>query len=168
MKLFKNIKMKIYFLKFLFIVASIFLSQKSFAQTSNCTQPNSINRVYKTKNSQFEFVIFKIKNNFTGNYIVTSLSPPLSLPIDEGGQSVSSINGCAYKKITFKDMNWMCNITPNNSLSTWRIKDIKRVGNFEGVVTFIVGYRCPSSKYITTYSYNSGAYKYVVMKFRKY
>jgi hypothetical protein len=52
-----------------------------FAQ---CNKPNSIVRVYKTKNSINEFVIFKIKKPFTGTYLVRNPITPIQFPLDDG------------------------------------------------------------------------------------
>jgi hypothetical protein len=148
------------------IVAYLLLFNTS-TQAQNCTIPNSVVAVYKTKNAQFEYVNFKVKLPFTGAFTVTTQTPPFSFPMDEGGENFTTMPGCAFQKIMFTGMSWMCLTKPNNSLPTTRIVKVRRVGNFEGMVSFLVGYKCPSNKYIGQSSFTSGGYKIISLKFRK-
>lgn len=150
------------------ILLGILLNMCFMYVSAQCNKPNSIVKVYKTKNLINEFVIFKIKKPFTGSYIVRNQSTPILFPLDDGGENITSMNGCRFKEILFKNMYWMCSPLKQTALPTYRIEEVRRVGNFEAVVRFLIGYKCPSSKYIGDYSYSTQYFTYVVLKFRKF
>lgn len=150
--------------KSLFIFALLVLSGKLASQT--CTAPNTLVKVYKTRTANYEYVIFKLKKNFTGTYSVTPIIPPI--PFDEGGVTPNPpVSGCKHLSVVFTEIDWMCVTNQQTGLYTTRIKDVVRTGQFEGVISYAVGYQCPSSKFLGHYAYDDGSYRKVVLRFRR-
>lgn len=134
-------------------------------QAAVCNSAGSITSVINTSPAgQYEYVIFDIKKNPVLPYTVTSVNPPFIA--DPSGNTVS-VNGNKFKQIQFNNVTWMCTIPQGLTLPKTQVKDVKRLGQFEGIVTYIVGYQA-ANKYVTTYHYavNSSRTK-VVMKFKK-
>lgn len=136
----------------------------SVASAANCTEANSITRITHTHPAgAHEYVIFDLKTN-RPNYQVTSKSPPFTFdPSDEP----VSVAGNKFKQIMFPSVYWMCSIPELLNLPKTQVKDVKRTGQFEGVVSYVVGYKT-AGKYLTTYHYAvTNSRSKVVMKFKK-
>lgn len=130
-----------------------------------CTGTGSITKVSNTSPAGlYEYVIFDVKKNPVLPYTVSSVTPPFTA--DPSGNPVT-VNGNKFKQIQFNNVAWMCTIPHLLTLPKIQVKDVKRLGQFESIVTYIVGYQT-ASKYVTTYHYavNSSRTK-VVMKFKK-
>lgn len=127
-----------------------------------CTAPGSIKKVKKTRNATHEFVVFDVVMPPNPNYTVSSTNPPF---IEDPSGNPISIVGPNYRKIRFTGVNWMCTIAQNFTTSTVTIKGVKKTGQFEGIVEYVIGYRNPSSRYVTTYYYDVGPIRKVVLAF---
>jgi len=141
----------------------VFMAASTAAQAAHCTAPHSIKRVKNTSYGHYEKVIFDIVASPNRPYSVSTgkrpfIADPSGLPV--------SVKGARFKKIRFTDVFWMCSIRQTLSLPKTAVKDVKRLGQFEGVVEYVVGYR-KASRYLTTYAYPVGSNWKVVMKFKK-
>lgn len=134
------------------------------ASAAACTATNSITRLTNTSPAGlYEYVIFDLKTS-SPNYQVASKSPPFSFDPSDDPVPVA---GVKFKQITFPSVYWMCTIPELLYLPKAQVKDVKRTGQFEGVVSYVVGYQT-ASKYVTTYHYAvSSTRSKVVMKFKK-
>lgn len=144
-------------------VGSLLLSD--VASAASCTAANSITRVSNTSPAgAYEYVIFDLKTT-SPSYHVSSKSPPFTFdPSDEP----VAVAGNKFKQITFPSVYWMCTIPKLLSLPKIQVKDVKLTEQFEGMVSYVVGYKT-ASKYLTTYHYAvSSNRSKVVMKFKKY
>jgi hypothetical protein len=117
-----------------------------------------------TSLGKYEYVIFNLKKplNSGFSYSVSTVSPPF---VEESGATIT-IAGNKFRKIRFTNVTWTCLISEAFSLPKPAIKGLARTEQFEGTVSYTVGYR-NSSAYIKTYAYNAGSIRKVVMMFRK-
>jgi hypothetical protein len=142
----------------------VFMAASAAAQAAYCTAPHSIKRVKNTYPvGHYEYVVFDIVASPNRPYSVSTgkrpfIADPSGLPV--------SVKGAKFKKIRFADVFWTCSIRHALALPKTAIKDVKRLGQFEGVVEYVVGYR-KASRYISTYAYPAGSNWKVVMKFEK-
>lgn len=144
------------------IISGILLPE--VASAAACTAANSITRITNTSpTGLYEYVIFDVKNP-SPTYQVASKSPPFTFdPSDD----LVAITGVKFKQIMFPSVYWMCTIPEFLYLPKTQVKDVKRTGQFEGVVSYVVGYQT-ASKYVTTYHYTvTSTRSKVVMKFKK-
>lgn len=138
------------------LVLSIF----SFGQ--NCTERGSIKRVANAKTGNFETVTFEV-NSANPDYTVETAHPPFTL-----GESDKTIHirGKYFKSIYFKSVAWTCRIAESLSTPTNTIMDIRNTEQFEGYVTYTIGYRT-KSKYVGTTKITTGDKTKVVVKFKR-
>ncbi|MBZ0202728.1 MAG: hypothetical protein K8I03_06905 [Ignavibacteria bacterium] len=149
-------------LKTIFALILFLIAADSFSQS--CTQPNSLVSISNTRIFNYEYVTFVFKNPSSFTYSTSAVTGPFENATS--GEPVS-INGCSYRKITFTNAYWMCESTRMFYFSAGRkIKDIETTEQFEGTISYVVGFDC-SANYVTTYSYNMFGMKYVVMKFQR-
>ncbi|WP_298607730.1 hypothetical protein [uncultured Thiothrix sp.] len=144
------------------ITSSVLLPE--VAAAAACTATNSITRITNTSpTGLYEYVIFDVKNP-SPTYQVASKSPPFTF--DPSDDPVA-VNGVKFKQILFPSVYWMCTIPELLHLPKTQVKDVKRTGQFEGVVSYVVGYQT-ASKYVTTYHYAvTSTRSKVIMKFKK-
>ncbi|TXH60779.1 MAG: hypothetical protein E6Q84_04070 [Thiothrix sp.] len=155
--------MRISFLVLAIVIGSVLVPD--VASAASCTAANSITRVSNTSPAgAYEYVIFDLKKT-SPNYHVNSKSPPFTFdPSDEPVM----VAGNKFKKITFPSVYWMCTIPQLLSLPKIQVKDVKLTEQFEGMVSYIVGYKT-AGQYLTTYHYTvTSTRSKVVMKFKKY
>jgi hypothetical protein len=141
----------------------LILANTAFAAPIPCTGAGSIRRVRNTAIGNYEYVIFDYVPPPAASYSVTAVPP--SFTEDEGADP-GTVSGNKFKQIRFKALTWTCTINQSFSLPKTAIKGIKKTGQFEAVITYVVGYRTAST-YLNTYSYNVGPIKKVVMQFRR-
>ena len=140
-------------LSFLFIL----LGAELFAQ--NCNEANSLLSVKKRKAGRTEYVIFSLKNPVTATIKMSDAKRPF---YQEASGAPIKISGCKFKKITFTSIGWQCKVQENFSSSTYLIRQVRIVEQFEGIINYVVGYRC-NTKSIISYNYDDGdTKKYVV------
>ena len=145
------------------LTALLTLAGVSFA--ANCTGPGSIIRVKKFRSGGFEYVDFIVKRptNSSFHWAVTSPAGP-TFTEDPSGNTIT-VPGSRFKEIVFRSVTWMCTI-PQTNLATTRIKKVQKIGQFEGVVDYVVGYTGPASKYQGTTATNiSATQRRIRMKF---
>lgn len=133
------------------------------AFSSPCTAPGSIKAVRNTHIGNYEYVVFDVRRPPNPHYAVTTVSS--SFTEDEGADP-GTINGPQFRQIRFTGVNWTCSIAQNFSVPDVAIKGIKKTGQFEGVVTYVVGFRAGST-YLGAYYYDVGNIRKVVMRFRR-
>ena len=138
----------------------LILSIFSFGQ--KCTEPRSIKRVTKAKAGNFEIVTFEV-NSGNPDYSVETSHPPFTL-----GESDKTIHirGKYFKSVHFKSVFWTCKIAESFSAHTTQIMDVRNTEQFEGYVTYVIGYRT-KSKYVGTTKTTTGDKTKVVVKFRR-
>ena len=66
----------------------------------------------------------------------------------------------------FTGVNWTCIIGENFSAATTTVMGIKSIEQFEGYVTYVIGYKT-KSKYVGQSSSTSGGVKKIVFKFKR-
>jgi hypothetical protein len=147
-------------LLFLSVIFSLGFSEESFAQ--RCNQANSLVSVTKRKSGRTEYVIFTLKMPVTASTAVSNVSPPFTQ--DPSGNPVT-IAGCKYKKVRFTNIIWQCTIAENFSSSTYLIRQVKKTGQFEGIIEYVIGYRCNATS-VVSYDYIEGAYKKFVVRLK--
>ena len=144
-------------------VAGSLLISASSAFAAPCTSPRSIQRVRNTHMGNYEYVIFDYRRPPNPQYAVTTVMPPFEA--DGSGDPVT-VAGNKFRQIRFTSVFWTCTISENFVLPDTAIKGIKSTGQFEGVVTYVVGFR-NASTYLGTYHYDVGPIRKVVMRFRR-
>jgi hypothetical protein len=139
----------------------LILANAAFA--APCAGAGSIRRVRNTAIGNYEYVVFDYVPPPAAQYTVTTVTPPF---IEDEGGDTGPVNGNKFKQIRFHALNWTCTINQSFSLPKTAIKGIKRTGQFEAVITYVVGYRTAST-YLGSYSYPVGSIRKVVMRFRR-
>ena len=145
-------------------IASLFLiTAVSSAQAAACGPANSIVSVQNTSAGRFEYVVFTFhKPPMTPQYTVAAASPPF---IEDSGGTRIAVAGAKFTKVQFTSVYWLCSIKQTFHLPRRAIKDVKSIGQFEGVVTYIIG-RGARSRYVTNYSYDlSASARAIVVKY---
>ena len=151
--------MKKIFLSAVFM-AILLIADDVIAQ--NCSQPNSLTSVTKRKSGRTEYIIFDLKRPTNVSPTVQPAKPPFTE--DPSGKTLT-IKGCRYKKVRFNDLVWQCTISENFSNSTYLIQQVKKTGQFEGIIEYVIVYRC-NTRSITSYSYNEGSLKKFVVRLK--
>jgi hypothetical protein len=147
----------------LVVVAAAFLATSSDAFAAACGPSNAIKRIRNTKIGGSEYLVFKFHMPPTVPvYAVTVGHPPFIH--DASGQTIA-VGGSHFIQVQFQGVFWTCTIQEQLTLPRPLIKDIKNIGQFEGVITYAIGLS-PQAPYITTYHYPSGpASTTIVLKF---
>jgi hypothetical protein len=141
----------------------LILASAAVAAPGPCVGAGSIRRVRNTAIGNYEYVVFDYVPPPAAQYTVTTVTPPF---IEDEGGDTGPVNGNKFKQIRFHALNWTCTINQSFSLPKTAIKGIRKTGQFEAVITYVIGYRTAST-YLNTYSYNVGSIKKVVMQFRR-
>ena len=144
----------------LFTFLSLFLLTETFSQ--NCNQPNSLVSVSKRKSGRTEYVIFSLKKPATTSPAVSTVSPPFA---EDGSGNTITIAGCKYKKVRFENIVWTCTISNQFAASTYLVRQVRKIGQFEGLIEYVIGYRC-NTKSVVSYSYDDGSLKKFVVRFK--
>jgi hypothetical protein len=155
--------MKTVFKYFLLIVFVIIQFEGIKLNAQQCVDPNSLLKYKNSRIGPNEYVIFIFKRPTSFTYSVNTCTPPFISA--QSGEPVT-VAGDKFKKINFSNVVWMCQSVNNISLySGGKVKGVSCIEQFEGEISYVVGYRS-NVTYRGTYYYNSGNKKYVVMKFR--
>ena len=137
----------------------------ALAQAAPCAEPNAIVSLRNTASSHFEYVIFKYQQppNLP-SYTVTAATPPFT---QDGSGNTVHVGGAKFTRVRFDGVVWTCAIAEHFHLPRAAIKDIKSIGQFEGVITYIVGRRS-RSHYVSNTTRAAGAgFREIVVKYRK-
>jgi hypothetical protein len=145
--------------------AALLAAPPALAQVGPCNEPNAILRVRNTAIGVNEYVVFKFKKPPTmPNVSVIAARPPFTQ--DGSGEPVT-VGGALFTQVTFRGVVWTCKIAEEFHLPRAGIKDIKSIGQFEGIITYVIGRRA-TWHYRATYSYDSpGGVRSIVVKYRK-
>ncbi|HEV7698947.1 MAG TPA: hypothetical protein VGO43_01825 [Pyrinomonadaceae bacterium] len=76
------------------------------------------------------------------------------------------MKGRAFKGVHIHMVVWDCNIRENFRAATSTIKDVKQTEQFEGYVSYVIGYS-PKSKYIGKSIVRAGRLTKLVIKFKR-
>ena len=150
-------------LTFMLFALAIITAAFGNASAAPCTDPAAIKSARNTKIGRNEYVVFTLIKPVTPNYSVATGNPPFH---QDGSGLEFHVAGPRYKRIAFQGVMWTCTIAENFALDRPAVRDIKKSGQFEGTVGYVVGYRS-KAHYVTTYEYDAGPYRKVVMKFRR-
>ncbi len=102
-----------------------------------CTVANSVTQVKNVKIGSFEYVDFWVKKPVTAS-VSTWNSMTGSFEHDASGDIIT-LPGNRWRAVRFAGASWMCSPWMNLTTPKPRIKAVKSIGNFEGVVTFAIG-----------------------------
>jgi hypothetical protein len=133
----------------------------SSAHAANCTSANSIISVTNYKLGAFEYVRFKVKKPFSANFTTTNVLPPFT---QDGSGDVVPVAGGKWTQVQFQNVEWMCTIAHSFHLPKPIVKDVKSLGQFEGVIAYVIGRRA-TSHYISTTTISAGSYNFIRVKF---
>jgi len=128
-----------------------------------CTDPGSIKKVSKTRSGSFEYVVFDYIKPPDPTYSVDTAHRPFA---QDGSGDPVFVKGNRFKGVTFRSAVWTCTIQTNFSSHTTEIRDIKSVGQFEGDISYVIGYK-KKANYISNYFYDVGSIRKIVVKFRR-
>jgi hypothetical protein len=137
----------------------------SQAAAGPCAEPNSIAKVRNRASAgPYEYVVFDfVKPPNLPPFTITTVSPPF---IEDPSGKPVTVAGKKFKQVTFREVAWMCEIDATFHLPRAAIKGIKSTGQFEGVISYVIGIR-KASKFDGSYSYDAGAVTKIVVRVRK-
>jgi len=137
------------------------LSIAASAQSPCRNDPGSIRSVTKARSGNFETVTFEI---YDGNPDVTvsNAKPPFE---GYGGKHLR-IPGKAWKEVLLRGIFWTCKIKENFAAATRTITGIKQTEQFEGQVSYVIGYTA-KPKYVGQTNTVSGKTRRITLKFRR-
>ena len=144
------------------LIAVAVLWSVSTTASAYCQVNNSIRSAKNTHIGMHEYVVFTIKGSLLGNYNVSAPTGPTFE--EDGSGNIITVTGPAYTKIQFTGMKWMCTIKQLYAVPKLTVKQVAKVGQFEGVVGFVVGHK--AATYLGHYTYSIPGYKKVVLKFQ--
>ena len=146
-------------------LAAALVCAPALAQAAPCAEPNSIVNVRNTTARHFDYVIFKYQQppNLP-SYAVTAATPPFT---QDGSGDPVHVSGAKFTQVRFEGVVWTCGVTEQFHLPRAAIKDIKSLGQFEGVITYSIGRRA-RSHYVSAITRPAGAgFREIVVKYRK-
>ena len=143
------------------LIAAGVLWSASTTASAYCHVNNSIRSVTNTHIGMYEYVVFTIKGHLLGSYTVSAATGP-TFEEDPSGNMIA-VTGPAYTKIQFTGMKWMCTVHQNYFVPKSTIKQVAKVGQFEGVLGFVVGHQ--AATYLGHYTYSIPGYEKVILKF---
>ena len=140
----------------------LFLVNEATAKTALCQSKGAITSVKKVKSGRTEYLIFTINKPAGYKATMTTLRNPNEM--SEGGDVNAVVKGCKYKKIQFNSVYWTCQLAEDFSATTTCIEGVKRLEQFEGVVSYMMAYSCKQNPKIQFYWYavSKTQIKYVV------
>jgi hypothetical protein len=135
------------------------------ASAAPCNEANSIIRVRNTTQGPFDYVIFRYqKPPQIPAFTVKGANPPFT---QDGSGNPVTVGGAKFTEVRFSSIVWTCTIDDKLKLPRPAVVDVKNIGQFEGIITFIIG-RKAAAHFISTYSYDVGTSdRNVVVKYRK-
>jgi hypothetical protein len=96
------------------------------------------------------------------NVEVTNETPPIE---NYSGNNLH-MKGKAFKGVHMNMVSWTCNIAENFKAKTSTIKDVKNSEQFEGYVTYVIGYT-PKSKYVGKTEITGPKRSRIIIKFKR-
>jgi hypothetical protein len=132
-------------------------------QVPNCTEPGSIRSVTKARQGNLETVTFEYIGRKLPDVVeVQDKKPPIT---NYGGETLH-IKGNAFKSVHMHLVGWTCKIRENFKTRTSTIQDIRQTEQFEGYVSYAIGYSA-KSKYVGKSVVRAGRITKLVLKFRR-
>ena len=144
------------------VCAALFLFSVA-ASAAPCAEAGSMRRVYKQAAGNYEYVVFELIKPAKPEFEVRSERPPF---YEDGPGDVVKVKGKFFKEIDFRGVVWTCDIRESLSLHTSAIVDVKKSGQFEGYITYVIGYS-KRGQYVASYVRNEGKYRRYYIKFKK-
>ena len=147
-------------LSFAFLLLTIAAAN---AYSEPCTEAGSIRRVRKSVSGTFEYLMFEFIKPASPTLNIRIEHPPFYT--DESGDRVS-VRGKYFRVITFHGVVWTCDIRENVKVKTTAIMDVKNIGQFEGDVAYVIGFR-KKNAFVSSYVREDAKYKRYYIKFKK-
>jgi len=133
------------------------------AYSEPCTEAGSIKRVTKTASGNFEYVMFEFIKPATPTFNVRTEHPPFE---SDGSGDPVPVKGRYFRVVAFHGVMWTCDIRENLSAKTRAIMDVRNIGQFEGDVSYAIGFR-KKTNFVSTYVQEDAKYKKYYIKFKK-
>ena len=124
------------------LLLCLLISKEDYAQSCS-TMPNALVSVTKQNVTGFRKIIFTFNKPLSSSFTMSPVTTVTSTYLDSDGSTVVTVPGCKFKSITFKNAEWMC-VTNNTVVADSRIKAVKLTEQFEGHITYRIGY-CTST-----------------------
>jgi hypothetical protein len=143
----------------LLLTCAVFTS----AQITRCTEKGSIRSVTKARSGNFETVTFEFNGtSLPQNREVTDETAPIE---NYSGKNLH-MKGKAFKGIHMNIVPWTCSIAENFKANTATIKDIRNTEQFEGYVSYVIGYTS-KAKYVGKTEVTGPKTSRIVLKFKR-
>lgn len=139
------------------------LCSAAFVRAAPCSEPGSMRRAYKQVSGGFEYVIFEFNKPASPTFALQTERPPFEM--DGSGERVY-VKGRYFKVALFHGVVWTCDIREDLRPRSSAIKDVKKIGQFEGDVAYVIGYMRPR-QYVSNYSRDAGKYRRYYVKFKR-
>lgn len=147
--------------------AGLFLSTGlAAAQVGPCNEPNSIAKVRnRAPAGPYEYVVFDyVKPPTLPQLTIRRARPPF---IEDGSGNTITVRGSKFTEVRFDGVFWTCIIKQSISVPKRGVKDVKRTGQFEAIVSFVIGIG-RASQFAGSYSYDAGPrIRKIVVRVRK-
>ena len=141
----------------------VMLTLAAPAQMQRCSEPGSIRSITKAVSGNFETVTFELVGRGLPDKVeVGDVKPPIE---NYGGDNLH-MRGRAFKSVFFAMVPWTCEIRENFKAKTSAIRDIKQIEQFEGYVSYVIGYSTRSKYAGKTVLYGRRVTK-VIIKFKR-
>jgi hypothetical protein len=139
------------------------LSMTASAQLQRCTESGSVRSVTKARRGNFETVTFEIVGNTLPDKVeIENAKPPIT---NYNGDNLH-MKGPLFKEVHLNMVAWTCKIRENLGASTMTITGVKQTEQFEGYVSYAIGYT-KRSKYVGITKTTGVKTSKVVVKFRR-
>jgi hypothetical protein len=119
--------------------------------------------VTKTRSGNFETVTFVLNARTPPDHVIEDTHPPFTYSESD---DVVHVRGKVFKSIQFRGVFWTCSIAENFKADTKTIMDVKQDEQFEGYVSYVIGYT-KKSKYVGKSVVKNGKRCKVILKFRR-
>lgn len=146
-------------MKLLILSLLVFTCLQGYSQT--CNEANSLFSVRKRRVGKTEYVIFTLMKPVNAKRNVIDDEPPFIE--DPSGETVT-VRGCKFKRVKFENIIWMCTSKMIFG-STSLVKQVRRIGQFEGQIEYIIGYSC-QAKSVVHYEYDDGNKRKLVVRIK--
>ena len=141
----------------------VVLASAASAQQQRCTEAGSIRSITKARSGNFETVTFEfVGNGLPEKAEVRDVKPPIE---NYGGDNLH-MKGRVFKSVFFAMVAWTCDIRENFKAKTSTIRDIKQTEQFEGYVSYAIGYTA-KSKYVGKSVVHGKRTTKFIVKFRR-
>jgi hypothetical protein len=141
----------------------LLLISSSMALADPCKEPRSIKSITKSRSGNYEYVTIEYIKPPNPDYKVRTAHRPFER--DGSGDPVS-IRGNYFKSILFRGVVWTCDIRENLSAKTEAVRDVQNIGQFEGDIEYVIGYKNRSS-YVGNYFRDVGPVRKIYVKFKR-